>query len=135
MDKKFFKNDLSLHDSILNQILITENGIKLIFNNGIYKTDSNGIQTELTNKCCMNIKINEFDSKNLFQHIEIYKIYKKKVTEINYQELSNLLNVYYFDIDDEFYSQFSKSLLLVGFIEKIKIIFKISEIENTSFEY
>lgn len=117
-----------LHDTAINEIELCANGMKFIFNNGIYLLNENGKEKGLTEKCKIELLISNFNFGEISENIEIFKIYKKKIYEINFQEFLKLLKQGNFEIKYNFVSNFNNTLLFKGFIGKNKFEFLISNI-------
>ncbi|HBD06039.1 MAG TPA: hypothetical protein DCY93_01335 [Firmicutes bacterium] len=67
-----------LHDTVVDKIYVQGDELVFCFDSGIYILDENGKEMEKTSKCLMCIKIEGFDIKKAFEHIEIYEFYKDK---------------------------------------------------------
>lgn len=117
-----------LHDATMNNVELYQDGLNLIFDNGIYLLDENGKEKNLTGKCNIELKISNFDCKNILEKIEINRIYKRKISELNLEEFLKLLNKGNFEIEYNFVSNFNNIILLKGFIGKNKFEFLVSDI-------
>lgn len=118
-----------LHDTTINQINIFEEGLIFIFEKGVYYLNE-GKEINLSNKCLMKFSINTFDSKKLYEHITIYQIKRNKIKEIDCLTFINYINasVQAFNIDEDYYSEISKSILLKGYFNNTIIEFSIIDI-------
>lgn len=123
-----------LHDTEINEISVTDEGIELFFDGGVYRLDGCGKETTLTQKCSLLIAIRDFDRNDLFGHIEIVLHENKRVKEITLMRLRDMLkDAGPIILDLDFYSYFSDAMLLKGHIGKNKIEITVSEIEKTEF--
>lgn len=129
---ELFKDILKygLHDSEINKFVIAEEKIEIHFDNGIYKLDSFGKETLKTGKCVITLFLNNFNANRLYEHIEIYKIRKNKITEIELHKLNKLIKDYSFEIILDYYSMFERAILLKGYVANNRIEIKLSEIER-----
>lgn len=123
-----------LHDTKISCLKIIDNGLALIFNNGIYQLE-NKKEYVLTNPCKLVLKIMYFSPLRLYEHIEVIVYKKSKFYEMRFLEFVDILNRNSFDIDDVMYSPFSRSILVKGFVDKYKINFVISEIEDIEVQF
>ena len=129
------KYQYGLHDTVINKIVSTEVGIILQFDDGVYLLDDTGKETVLSKKCNLDLKINFFDKQNLYEHIEIKRIYKKKIEEIKYDEFEALLSKHTFSVYLDYYCPFGDSLLIKGSIDKYCIEFVVTEIAELSYSF
>lgn len=129
------KYQYGLHDTTINRITCTDDGIILEFDDGVYLLDETGRETVLSKKCYLEIKINFFNRQKMFEHIEIERIYKKKSEEIEYDEFITLLSKYAFSIYLDYYSPFADSLLIRGSIGKYGIDFVVTEVAELTYTF
>lgn len=129
------KYQYGLHDTEINRIKCTDDGIILEFDSGVYLLDDMGHETELSKKCYLELKINDFDRQNMFEHIEIKRIYKNKIEEIEYAEFEKLLSKDTFSVYLDYYCPFGDSLLIKGSIDKYGVEFAVTEIAELSFTF
>lgn len=71
----------------------------------------------------------------MFEHIEIERIYKKKIKEIEYDEFITLLSKYAFSIYLDYYSPFADSLLIRGSLGKYSIDFVVTEVAELTYTF
>ena len=128
-------NLYGLHDTEINRITCTDVGIILEFSNGVYLLDNTGKETVLSKKCYFELKINSFDRLNISEHIEIKRIRKKKIKEIEYDKFVALLSKNTLSIYLDYYCPFAGSLLIKGSIDKYGIEFVVSEIAELSYSF
>ena len=105
------------------------------FDNGVYLLDDSGHETELSKKCYLKVKINFFDRRNMFEHIEIKRICKKKIEKIEYEEFEALLSKNTFTVYLGYYCPFGDSVLIKGSIGKYGIEFVVTEIAELSYSF
>lgn len=124
-----------LHDTQFNNIILSENGLTLTFNSGIYILDQSHKECNLTKQCELIIKIMRFSSTRLYEHLEVNVYKKNKFYEVDFFDFIEIVEKNHFNIDDVFYSSFSDSILIKGFSGKNKIEFLISEISNIEIHF
>lgn len=122
-----------LHDTAFDFIEINSDGITLLFADGVYFLDENGKEVSLSKECRLKLTIDNFNSENLSEHITVTKVHKNKVQEIEMIDFINKLKNNRFDIYLDFYSDFSRSILLKGYLSKNKFEIIMSEINNIEF--
>ena len=83
----------------------------------------------------MKIYIDNFDINSMHQHVEIKKIRKSKIIEIEFKVFLKFLEKKDFKIYLDYYSFFAKSILLNGFLGNFEIELKITEIEKITFDF
>lgn len=134
----FFNKDIfkyGLHDTEINNIYCVDSKFVLLFNSGIYYLDSDCKEINRSPACKMCIYIDNLNVSNIFQYIEITKIYRNKCKEMSYNQFMNELLENPFQIILDYYSEFAKSLLFRGYISKYKIEFIISDIKDINFMF
>lgn len=129
------KYQYGLHDTIINRITRTDDGIILEFDNGVYLLDDSGHETVLSKKCNLELKINFFNTQKMYEHIEIKRICKKKIEEIEYDEFEALLSKNTFTVYLDYYCPFGDSVLIKGSIGKYGIEFVVTEIAELSYSF
>ena len=129
------KYQYGLHDTVINRINCTKSGIILEFDNGVYLLDETGRETVLSNKCYLKIEINFFNRRKMFEHIEIKRICKNKIEEIEYAEFESLLSKHPFSVYLDYYCPFANSLLIKGSIDEYGIEFVVTEIAELSYSF
>ena len=122
-----------LHDTSFNKIVCSNSGLELYFSNGVYLLSEQGIETELSAPCRMIVEISGFGVEKIFEHITVKKIRKCKTIEIDFAEFLLLLENNTFSIDMDYYSFFSASILLKGYVGKYEIEFTITEVEKAEY--
>lgn len=129
------KYQYGLHDTEINNVIRTDDGIILEFNEGVYLLDETGKETVLSKKCHLEIKINYFDKEKVYEHIEIILLRKKKIKEIEFNKFEDLIKTSNLSIYKDYYSPFADSFLIKGFIDKYGIEFVVTEIAELSFVF
>lgn len=124
-------NEYGFHDTEINKIEFMENSIVLYFVKGIYILDS-GKETLKTNQCVMKLGVNNSDE--IFQNIEITAIRRKKIKEIDLNELINMVRSDVFNVNNLFMSNFNQTILICGFSGKNEIYITISCIKECSID-
>ena len=105
-------NKYGFHDTEINKIEFMENSIVLYFVKGIYILD-NGKETLKTNQCVMKLGVNNSDE--IFQNIEITAIRRKKIKEIDLNELINMVRSDVFNVNNLFMSNFNQTILITAY--------------------
>ena len=126
--------EYGLHDTFINDIIVEENGLIFLFQEGVYILDDMGRETTLSKPCKMNICIEDFDSNRLFEHCSFYKCRKKHFSEVDLSDIKKLLLINRFAIDLDFYSPFARAISIRGHIGKYMAEIRISEIQSIKFE-
>ena len=129
------KYQYGLHDTVINRIIRTDDGIVLEFDDGVYLLDGTGRETVLSKKCYLELKINDFDRRNMFEHISITLDYKRKLKEIEYAEFETMLSKNAFSVYLDYYCPFADSLLIKGSIDKYGIKFVVTEIAELTYSF
>lgn len=129
------KYQYGLHDTVINRITRTNDGIVLEFDDGVYLLDDTGRETILSKKCYLEIKINFFNKQKMFEHIGIDRIYKKKIEEIEYDEFEALLSRNGFLVFLDYYCPFGDSILIRGSVGKYGIDFSVTEVAELSYYF
>lgn len=120
-------NEYGFHDTEINKIECMENIIALYFEKGICALDD-GKETLKTNKCVMKLVVNNTDG--ILQNVEIYVIRRKKIKEIDLNDLINMLRNDTFKINNLLMSNFNQTILICGFSDKYEIYVTISCIKE-----
>lgn len=127
------KYQYGLHDAQINKITCTNEGIILEFYNGIYILDESGKEAELSKKCYLELKINFFDRRKMYESIQINLIRKNRIKEIEYAEFETMLMKNAITVYLDYYSPFADSLLIKGSMKQGGIEFIVTEIAELSF--
>ena len=126
--------EYGLHDTFINDIIVGENGLIFLFQEGVYILDDMGRETTLSKPCKMNICIEDFDSNRLFEHCSFYKCRKKHFSEVDLSDIKKLLLTNRFDIDLDFYSPFARAISIRDYIGQYMVEIRISEIQSIKLE-
>jgi len=124
-----------LHDTQINDIVNCENGIVLNFNGGVYLLDAEGHETELTKPCKLVLKIIGYDKVNSCAQITVNKIYKSKITEIEFDEFLRLIKISPFSVISDYYSFFDASVMLRGYCGNYAIVFTVTDVESAEYVF
>lgn len=122
-----------LHDCLLNEILIQNDKMVFYFLSGIYETNPFGKEIKLTTRCRMVLEIEETDKERIFNHIEIIRILKKKVKDIDFKKFVVNLRQNKMDIDMNYYSRFCNTILIKGYINRDRYEMTISDVRKVEF--
>lgn len=126
--------EYGLHDTSVNGIIIKENGLTFLFQEGVYILNDAGKETSLSKPCKMCINIEYFDKNSLFEHCSFYKCNKKHFSEVEFSDIKNLLSKNRFVVDLDFYSPFARAISLRGHIGKYLAKIRITEIQSIEFK-
>ena len=119
-----------LHDCIVSKIYIKNNFLVFCFKTGIYNLNEKGVETTKTTNCLMCLEINDLNIERIWEHVEILKVVKNKILEIDYEQFALKVDKDNFKIIDNYLSYFGQSILLDGYISKNRYQIKISEIKK-----
>ena len=75
-----------LHDCVVERIYVQNNSPVFYFNTGVYNLNEKGTETTKTTECLMCLEIENLNTKQMWEHIEIAKINKNKISETDYEE-------------------------------------------------
>ena len=119
-----------LHDCIVSKIYIKNNFLVFCFKTGIYNLNEKGVEKTKTTNCLMCLEINDLNIERIWEHVEILKVVKNKILEIDYEQFALKVDKDNFKIIDNYLSYFGQSILLDGYISKNRYQIKISEIKK-----
>ncbi len=128
-----YLNKYSLHDSVVDDVKIVNNDIVFCFQSGIYELNSLGKQTNLTTSCKMIVNIESLNIEKLWEYIDIKRLYRGKVVEMDFWQFSTFVHEHKWDLDIHFYSRFCNTILLKGYVSKYNIELSISDISKIEF--
>lgn len=124
-----------LHDCVVEKIFVHENALIFCFNTGVYNLNEKGTETTKTPQCLMCLEIEDLNKEQMWKHIEISKIKKNKICEIDYEEFVKEVDKSKFEIVENYLSYFGNSILLEGYTSKNKYQIKVSEITKIEFNF
>ena len=124
-----------LHDCVVEKIYVKNNSLVFCFNTGVYNLNEKGIETIKTTNCLMCLEIKKLNVEQIWQHIEILKIAKNKICEIDYEQFVEEVDKFNFEIIENYLSNFGQSILLDGYVSKNRYQIKVSEIEKIEFNF
>ena len=133
IDKYLYK--YGLHDCVVEKIYVQNNALVFCFNTGIYNLNEKGTETTKTTSFLMFLEIEDLKIEQLWEHIEISKINKKRISEIDYEEFIGEVEKFKFDIMENYLSYFGNSILLEGYTSKNRYQIKVSEISKIEFNF
>lgn len=130
-------NKFGLHDTSVNNVEYIPDYIIFTLDSGVYFLNIDGKEIEKTSSCIIKIKISGLNENTLFQHIEIvkYKYNKRKIREIQFSDFTKMLEKNEFNIEFDYYSDFARSILLIGDVKDSAIVIRIEDIENIEFVF
>lgn len=103
-----------LHDSVISSINIINNQLIVLFKEGYYETDEDGVMTNELRDCKL---IYTFDIENNeeidFSIVQFYN-YKNKYKSMTFNKFSKLINQNNFEVNFEYRLDFLKSIVLTG---------------------
>lgn len=132
---KFENEEYLLHDTIVDNIELTSDGLILYFHKGVYTTNHGSIVSISSLPCKMHISIQNFNTEALYQHIEIIKLYRYTYKEKSFKSFIDTVQKYGFRIDVDYYSSFANAIMIEGISNNSKYFFKITEIQNIKFVF
>ncbi len=119
--------------NIFPQIVCSNKGIELYFENGVYVSKEKGEEFELSEACKIVITISDFDPTKTYEHITVTKIRKSKIKEIEFTDFLKFLEKSPFTIYIDYYSPLGSSILLKGDCGKYGIELSITETEKVEY--
>ena len=117
-----------LHDCVVEKIYVQNNALVFCFNTGIYNLNEKGKETTKTTSCLMFLEIEDLKIEQMWEHIEISKINKNRISEIEVEKFK-------FEIMENYLSYFGNSILLEGYTSKNRYQIKVSEISKIEFNF
>lgn len=125
----------SFHDTQINKIITTKQGVVLFFNNGVYSINETSNGGELTAPCKVSFEIDNFDINRIFQHVEIIKQGKLIRKNIGFSDFAKLVNKYNFRILLDYYCLQLRIVRLEGCMNEHDITLTIMDINDINFFY
>lgn len=125
----------SLHDCVVEKIYVENYALVFCFNSGIYNLNEKGIETTKTTSCLMCLKIQDLNIEQMWEHLDISKINKNRISEIDYEKFVEEVDKFKFEIIENYLSYFGQGILLDGYILKNRYQIKVSEIINIEFVF
>lgn len=116
-----------LHESVISDVECIDSKLIMHFRNGFWK---NHRQAE---NCCMVINIDGLTEKTVEFHTLIITVSKNKQRLLTYSKFLDLLRKSHFVIDVDYYSDFAKSILLLGYAGNHKVELSIFDIVNIEY--
>lgn len=123
----------SLHDCTVEKIYVQDSMLIFSFGTGVYNLDKKGIEITKTESCSMNLEIENLDKRQMWEHIEISKLSKNKLSEIEFEKFIEEVEKFKFEIIDNYLSYFGQSILLEGYSSQNRYQIKVSEIKKIEF--
>ena len=124
-----------LHDCVVERIYVQNNSLVFYFGTGVYNLNEKGTETTKTTECLMCLEIDELNKKQMWEHIEILKINKNKINEIDYEKFIEEVDKCKFEIIENYLSYFGNSILLEGYTSKSRYQIKVFEISKIEFNF
>ncbi len=125
----------SLHDCVVERIYVENNALVLCFNTGIYNLNEKGTETIKTTRCLMCLEIEDLNIEQMWQHVEVSKINKNRISEVDYKKFVEEVDKFSFEIIENYLSYFGQSILLDGYTSKNRYQIKVSEIIKIDFDF
>ena len=122
-------NSYSFHDTKIDRISKSTDGVVLYFNEGIHTLNATKSDENKTPPCKIRITINDFDENNVFQHIEVKKQRKDRLKEIDFDSFLKIMKKEEFKVYLDYYCVVSRSIKLEGFIKKYFISLTFFDVE------
>lgn len=133
IDEYLYK--FGLHDCVVEKIYVQNNALVFSFNTGIYNLNEKGTETTKTTSCLMFLEIEDLKIEQMWEHIEISKINKNRISEIDYEEFIGEVEKFKFEIMENYLSYFGNCILLEGYTSKNRYQIKVSEISKIEFNF
>lgn len=124
-----------LHDCVVKKVYVQNNSLIFCFNTGVYNLNEKGTETTKTSNCLMCLDIENLNTEKMWEHIEISKIAKNKISEIDYAKFTEEVDKFNFEIIENYISYFGQSVLLDGYSSKNRYQIKVSEIKKIEFNF
>ena len=128
LDKKL--RNFWLHESRISGIVCEDTQLVIIFDKGFFGEDH--VQK---NNCRILVNIHELTPNNTGRYVNITRTQSIVKNEISLFKFNRLLNKYRFVVDLEYYSEFERSMFLIGYVNGAIFHFKITDIDEISFFY
>ena len=129
----FLSNNLReywLHESIIKNISCYDSEIVIEFKKGFWNQHCSP-----GNNCRLIIGIKRINANNAEYFVSVKKIGTLLNREICFAKFQSQISKSGFYVDVEYFSEFERSLVLVGEINSKYIAFKITDIENIKYIY
>ena len=124
-----------LHDCLVDKIYAQNDLLVFYFKAGVYNLNEKGAETTKTRSCVMYLKIEDLNTKRISEHIEISKIVKNKIREVDYGKFVSEVDKFNFEIIENYISCFGQSVLLDGYVSRNRYQIKVSEIKKIEFNF
>ncbi len=124
-----------LHDCVVEKIYVHNNLFIFCFNTGVYNLNEKGTETKKTTNCLMCLEIEDLNTEKMWEHIEISKIAKNKISEIDYTRFTEEVEKFNFEIIEYYISYFGQSILIDGYSSRNRYQIKVSEIKKIEFNF
>ncbi len=134
----FFKqtpNPYMLHDTVVTQVTVMNDGITFTFADGVYVADTDGTCTHKASACNMHLIIRDFEPDCVYQHVDIRTVHKRKIKDMTFSQFSDLVHKCGFRIYLDYYSFFAKSVLLTGTTGNGEAEVTVTEIDRIEFSF
>ena len=119
-----------LHESNIKEILCEASRLEVRF--GLCSFDSEDTQGK---NLVMVININNITPQNIDSYVRIVRPQKLIKNNLSFSGFKKLLRKNEFIIESEYYSEFERALLLIGYLNDAPVHFKITDIDKLSFMY
>lgn len=124
-----------LHDCVVEKIYVHNNLLIFCFNTGVFNLNEKGAETKKTTNCLMCLEIEDLNTEKMWEHIEILKIAKNKISEIDYTRFTEEVEKFNFEIIEYYISYFGQSVLIDGYSSRNRYQIKVSEIKKIEFNF
>ena len=127
--------EYAFHDTNLHGVEVVENGVNLLFSEGIYRNDEHGKELFLTPRCEIRLQIRVFDPAKVWEHISVQKRKRKKVLDLDFSVFLGLFKKNALKIYMQYHSFFSQVIMFRGWIGETEIEWEITEVENVTLRF
>jgi len=100
------------HDTTITSINVTNNGLELVFDDGLYNLSNTGKETTKTPRIKVLLIVEGFDMNALYEYVAVCYQKKHKVIELQLEESSELNGFNYLVISDVYFSNFNNTILI-----------------------
>ena len=122
-----------LHDCILDDLSFENGKFIFSFESGVYKLNSIGKETSLTNACKMVLDVGAVKMSTISEYIVLHRIDNNYIYEVEYDEFITKLVLHKMDVEQNYCSGFCNTVLLEGYVNDKKYKIIVSEIKEIDF--
>lgn len=128
-------NQYVLHGAVINAVTINDNSLTFVFDEGVYCLAQESCDSCKTGACNMNLYIQGFDKKSLYQNLTIKSINNSTITDVCFDKFSKAVKNGGFKVYLDYYSFVARSILLIGTTEKFEFEITVTDLEKIEFTF